>query len=332
MKTRTTVAATSTSTSIDSVPVLDASTLSDPEVLRQIDRACREWGFFQIVQHGIDTEASQALHHEMRAFFDQPLAAKREVERSAENPWGFYDRELTKNTRDSKEIFDCGPAFDTKTPTPWPSHSPGFRRASQDFMHSCERLAFRLLGAISTNLGMPPEYLDDHFRPMHTSFLRLNYYPVYPAHPTSPDSEPPTEARLGIHQHTDAGALTLLLKDEVPGLEVFREQRWHLVEPRKDAIVVNIGDIVQVWSNDRYPAALHRVRASTERARYSAPYFFNPAYKCRYAPLPTTIDSGTPARYSPISWAEFRSLRAAGDYQDQGEEIQIDHYRIEDTL
>ena len=97
---------------------------------------------------------------------------------------------------------------------------------------------------------------------------------------------------------------------------------------RADALVVNIGDIVQVWSNDRYRAALHRVTTNTERDRYSVPFFLNPAYAAHYAPLPSTVDASHPPRYRPINWGEFRRLRTAGDYADQGEEVQISHYAV----
>jgi len=312
----------------DSIPVIDASRLRDSASLHAIDQACRSWGFFQVVRHGIDRNVIENLKREMRAFFAQPLEVKRRVERSAVNPWGFYDRELTKNTRDWKQIFDCGSDNDPKQRTPWPAGSPEFRRALMEFMGSCERLAFGLLGAISTNLGMSSHYLARGFQPAHTSFLRLNYYPVCSAPELPSGVQTPDRGHLGVNHHTDAGAMTILLQDDQPGLEVHREGRWHLVEPRSDALVINIGDIVQVWSNDRYRAALHRVRASSERERYSAPFFFNPAYDTSYAPLPTTIDAGSPARYRPIRWGDFRALRAAGDYQDCGEEVQIDHYRI----
>ncbi len=112
------------------------------------------------------------------------------------------------------------------------------------------------------------------------------------------------------------------------GLEVLRDGAWHGVAPRAGALVVNIGDIVQVWFNDRYRAAVHRAVTHAARDRYSAPFFFNPSYDARYAPLPATVDAQRPARYRPIAWREFRALRAAGDYADLGEEVQIHHYRL----
>lgn len=316
-------------TTLSQVPVIDVSRRSGPETLRAVDHACREWGFFQVVNHGIDAGVTRALQREMRAFFGLPLPAKRAVERSAANPWGFYDRELTKNTRDWKQVFDCGPETDPRMPTPWPTRPRGFRTAARGFADACEGLAFRLLAAISANLGMPPGHLAAGFVPRHTSFLRLNYYPVCPQPARPTDVRTPSQGYLGVNHHTDAGALTLLLQDDQPGLEVFRDDRWHLVEPRSDALVVNIGDIVEVWSNGGYRAALHRVRASADRERFSVPYFFCPAYETSYAPLPTTIGARAPARYRPIPWGEFRALRAAGDYRDCGEEVQIDHYLTE---
>ncbi|MEX2495762.1 MAG: 2OG-Fe(II) oxygenase family protein [Woeseia sp.] len=137
-----------------------------------------------------------------------------------------------------------------------------------------------------------------------------------------------TDGYLGVNHHSDAGVLTILLQDEQPGLEIFRRGRWHLVEPCRDALVINIGDIVQVWSNDRYRAALHRVVTSPDAERFSVPFFLNPSWETEYAPLPTMVDDSHPARYRPINWCEFRSRRAAGDYADYGEEVQISQYYV----
>ena len=313
--------------SMENIPVVSIRRLDSRETLRAVDAGCREWGFFQVVDHGLDEGTVTALHREMREFFRQPIERKHAISRTADNPWGFYDRELTKNTRDWKQIYDYGPADGGAIRPQWPEALPGFRPAVESFYRACERLAFRLLGAVSVNLGMPPGHLEAGFRPLHTSYLRLNYYPKCPAPARMAGLSTPTEGHLGINHHTDAGALTLLLQDEQPGLEVYRDSRWHLVEPRSDALVVNIGDIVQVWSNDRYRASLHRVIAHADAERFSAPFFLNPAYVADYAPLPTTTDAAHPPAYRAINWGEFRALRAAGDYADCGEEVQISHYR-----
>ncbi len=311
----------------ESIPVIDIEHLHDRSTLAELDEACREWGFFQVVNHGIDEHKIRRLMTEARGFFAEPVPVKRAISRTADNPWGFFDRELTKNTPDWKQIYDYGPADGGHRRPQWPRQRPWFRSAVLDYYAACESLAFRLLGAVATNLGMAARSLEAGFRPRHTSFLRLNYYPRCPR-PERPDGvSTPKTGHLALNHHTDAGALTLLLQDEQPGLEVCRNRAWHLVEPRGDALVVNIGDIVQVWSNDRYTAALHRVVASTEAERFSAPFFFSPAYTTVYAPLRTAVDAGDAPRYRPIRWGEFYAKRAAGDYADLGEEVQISHYR-----
>jgi isopenicillin N synthase-like dioxygenase len=309
-----------------SVPVIDIAALEKTDSRRAIDAACRDWGFFQVTGHGIADDVITDLVDAMRAFFRQPPDAKREILRTAENPWGYFDQELTKNTRDWKEVYDYGPADGKEIEPQWPEALPGFEAAIQNYYVHCERVAYRILSALSMNLGLPPTGLEKYFGASHTSFLRLNHYPACPT-PASPDGlNAAADGYLGVNHHTDAGVLTLLLQDDQPGLQVFRDGVWHLVEPRRDALVVNIGDIVQVWSNDRYRAALHRAITSPVAGRFSVPFFLNPSYETDYAPLPTTVDEKHPARYRSINWGEFRARRAAGDYADYGEEVQITQY------
>ena len=163
---------------------------------------------------------------------------------------------------------------------------------------------------------MPADFLADGFAGDHTSFLRLNYYP--------PCEEP--DLHLGISPHSDAGALTVLVHDGNPGLQFRHEGQWHSLDAEMGSLIINIGDIVQVWSNDLYRAPLHRVLAGVQD-RCSAPYFYNPRYDTNYAPLPGALGEDAP-HYRSINWGEFRAGRAAGDYADLGEEIQISHFRV----
>jgi isopenicillin N synthase-like dioxygenase len=298
---------------------------------QQIDDACRNWGFFHVVDHGLDRSLINQIRHQMVAFFSMSAEQKSHISRTADNPWGYYDQELTKNIRDWKEIYDVGPAFTTNNnllvEPQWPASLPEFRQVISRYVEANERLAISILEIIARNLAADPQMLRGDFQPDHTSFLRMNYYPVCPQ-PANPEGLlEPDDGHLGINRHTDSGAITLLLQDDQPGLQVYHDQTWHLVTPVPDAITVNIGDIVQVWSNDRYKAALHRVLASASSARYSVPFFFNPSYASDYAPLPSVVTSDNPAHYRKINWGEFRDARAAGDYANQGEEIQISQFR-----
>ena len=181
-------------------------------------------------------------------------------------------------------------------------------------------LGLGLLGSICIALGESSATLNPFFLKNHTSFLRFNYYPsISERFPLNSVEE------FGIHPHTDAGALTVLAQDDVPGLQIRKDDTWHTVVPAEDSFIINIGDMLQVWSNDRYKAPEHRVLASGKRARYSVPFFYNPSYETVCTPL---VAQSEDSHYKAISWREFRSGRAAGDYADLGEEIQISWYRI----
>lgn len=297
-------------------PVIDIADAERALVHKQIDDACRDWGMFQIVGHGFDARLFAALRRQMSALFSMPLEEKLTIARSAKNPWGFYDRELTRHTRDWKQVYDYGPPDGGDLVPQFPAKLPAFEPIIRAFYDACDELSLRLVRIMARNLGMPPESLDAHFRPTHTSFVRYNYYPACPA----------LAKPLGVNPHTDSGAVTLLVQD-APALEVSRNGEWWLVEPVPGALTVNIGDVMQVWSNDEYTAPLHRVLA-TEEERFSAPFFFNPSYATNYAPLPSVVDSRHPPRYRPINWRQFRDQRAAGDYADAGEYMQISRYAI----
>ncbi|HSK02616.1 MAG TPA: 2OG-Fe(II) oxygenase family protein [Kofleriaceae bacterium] len=330
-----------TAENLDTAPVADAALglaipvidLREPRarVVDEIAAACAAWGFFQIIGHGLDAALIERAVTETRAFFAAPKPAKRTLSRSRENPWGFFDRELTKNARDKKEIFDIGPdagGAPIEGPfsgaTPWPSWQPGFEPILRAYFAACTVGAARLMTLVYEGLGAPARQLADGFGADHASFLRLNYYPV--EDPLA--GEAGDRADLGIHHHTDAGALTLLLQDEISGLQVYRDGLWHDVRPIAGALVINIGDMVQVWSNDRYRAPVHRVLGMDRVERLSLPFFYNPAYRATIAPLANLVDPDHPARYRPISWSEFRRRRADGDFADYGAEVQISHYRL----
>lgn len=317
--------------SLDTVPVVD---LSDrPErVSAAVASACEAWGFFQLVGHGLDVSLLRDAMAEARAFFAASAGAKLALSRGRDNPWGYYDRELTKNRRDKKEIFDIGPEGTGREDdadvffgaTPFPAWRPEFRRIQRAYFAACTDLAHRLLAPVAAGLDTDPELLASAFRGAHTSFLRLNHYPTRdPVGPVAGEA-----AGLGIHHHTDAGALTLLLTDGRPGLEVLKDDTWRDAPSPPEGLIVNIGDMVQVWSNDRYPAPLHRVRAMEVEPRLSLAFFFNPAYSAVIRPLPATVGPGTPARYLDLPWGEFRRRRADGDYADYGAEVQISDYRV----
>ena len=298
-------------------PLLDM-TGTESDITKSLAAVCVDWGFFQVNGHGISADLLQSALDVSRAFFNQPPGDKQALSRTKEQPWGYYDRELTKNLRDRKEIFDFGHTDSV----PWPSTPPNFEAVTREFSAAVHALGIRLSVLIAQALGLStqPVLSLSH---QHTSFTRLNHYPV--EDPLTHSSAPPA-GPFGISRHTDAGVITVLLQDAVSGLQMQHQGNWINVPARPHTLTINLGDMFQVWANDRITAPLHRVLASTATERFSIAYFLNPGEECVIAPLLQPGFEGQ-ARYDAIHWAEFRGMRSLGDYGNYGEEVQINHYQ-----
>lgn len=310
------------------IPVIDVSDLESPAVLDQLALACKRWGFFQAVNHSLDTSRLQALAHD---FFALPLDVKLAVKRRRDNARGYANDELTKQKVDWKEIFDfggpCVPRADANAcadgVSQWPAQlGDAFERDLMRYFNEAARLSHRLLRALAASVGLNATAAAECFA-QHTSFQRLNYYPVLPQAP---------EGTLGISRHTDAGALTLLWQEPgVSSLQVYsgyKEDRgdgaWVTVHPLDGALTVNIGDMFHVMTGGVCAAPEHRVLTNPTRARLSSPFFFNPGFDCNVS----VMLAQAPQRFRPINWGVFRSKRFEGDYADVGEETQIEHFEI----
>ena len=205
----------------------------------------------------------------------------------------------------------------------WPD-IPGFKETLSSLADAMHQIALNLVDEVALSLNAHID-LEEAFGE-HSSFLRLNYYPRCDEPATDTLNLVPASGELGISHHSDAGALTVLIQDGQPGLQVYNNGRWIDTGSTRGAMLINIGDVVQVWSNDAYRAPLHRVVANSHTTRISIPYFLNPAYAYSYAPL------GPKPRYREINWGEFRAQRSAGDYADLGSEIQISDYALTDAI
>ena len=329
--------------STPNVPTLDlggCATSPTINVVSAVADAAEHFGFFQVINHGIPDAEIDAIWHATRSFFALPIEEKRQILRSKENSRGYYDRELTKNARDQKEVLDIAhvPFPDRADDDPSNHHSidginqwpqlTNFREAVITYLASCNELAHWLLAAFCEGLGEHADHLRESFGPEQTSFLRMNHYPLDDVLSAEEAADVTELGDMALHHHSDSGALTLLLQDEVGGLQVEHDGRWIDVAPTPGALVVNTGDMMQVWSNDRYRAALHRVAPREQAPRMSLPYFFNPSYATNYAPLAGSIIAGTAANYRSINWGEFRQARADGDFADYGAEVQIADFRL----
>ena len=316
------------------VPTVDLSAPTATE-LTAVDAACRDHGFFLLVGHGAEQLIAD-MWRITEAFFAQDETVKGPVRRTVDNPFGYWDRELTKRKRDHKEVFDyADPSGPTGHLNRWPAGHDEFRTTLIEFYDTFSQLATDTLGVIRDALGLGDEHSAEELGFLNertSSAVRLNHYPV---------GDPvPAEQREGLAElgptalgyHTDPGVLTLLLQDDTGGLQAESTTHgWIDVPPLTDAIVVNLGDTMQVWTNDQYKAAVHRVVPMTERSRYSIPYFSNPPRHTVLEPLTAVMAAeGAGARYRSFGWKEYIAGRMADNFADYGvEDIQISDYLVE---
>ncbi|KAL7118894.1 hypothetical protein ACP275_02G029600 [Erythranthe tilingii] len=331
----------------EGIPLIDLSPLiispdqsdDDPNspllsaLAAEICAACKTWGFFQVINHGVPSHTRRKIDSVSRRFFSLPKHEKKRVSRDESNPTGYYDTEHTKNVRDWKEVFDFTvdePTFIPASHEPdddrlkeminqWPENPPEFRDVCKEYAEEMEKLAYKLLQLIALSLGLEKDRFAGFFE-KQTTFIRLNYYPPCPI----PD------LALGVGRHKDAGALTILGQDNVGGLQVKRKTdgEWVLVKPTPDAYIINVGDIIQVWSNDEYESVEHRVKVNSENERFSIPFFFNPGHDITVEPLEELVNERNPAKYNPYSWGKFFTARKRSNYKKLDvENIQIHHFK-----
>jgi isopenicillin N synthase-like dioxygenase len=288
-------------------------------VAAELGRACREVGFFYVRNHGVPDALMSAMFARSAAFFASAPAEKDEfsIMRSRHNRGyvGIAGESLNLAQADLKEAFNIGLDLAVSDPEVvagkpyrgvnlWPQ-TPGFRDTALDYFNAVWRLGVDLHLAIAADLGLPPTFFADKFdRPMAT--LRLLHYPP---RDTRPDELP------GAGEHTDYGSVTILLTDEVGGLEVRRRDgAWIKAPPIPGAFVCNIGDCLMRWSNDTYVSTPHRVTSPLGRDRYSIAFFLDPNPDALVECLPGCNAPGTAPKYAPILAADYLTQRLVATY------------------
>ncbi|KAK9757504.1 hypothetical protein RND81_01G166700 [Saponaria officinalis] len=272
------------------VPVIDFSKLDGEDrtlTMAQIHNGCQEWGFFQLVNHGI----SEELLERVKRVSSECYKLEREEGFENSKPMKML-KEIIDNESDGKvEGVDWEDVFLLTDDNEWPSTTPGFKETMAEYREELKKLAEKMMEIMDENLGLPKGYINkafnngdsDHKNPENAAFFgtKVSHYPPCP-HP---------ERVTGLRAHTDAGGVILLFQDDkVGGLQMLKGDDWLDVQPVPNAIVINTGDQIEVLSNGRYKSAWHRVLACSEGTRRSIASFYNPSYKATIAPALQLIE------------------------------------------
>ncbi|WP_445681665.1 isopenicillin N synthase family dioxygenase [Radicibacter daui] len=311
---------------LERVPVIDAAGLYSDDIAARrsvataLHQACRDIGFFYVVNHGLEPALMARTFERSHEFFSLPLEKKNEIafHKSAHNRGyvaiGVEKLDPTKKT-DLKEALNFGrevqpgdPEFGQplRGPNQWPADMPDWCADIRHFRSRVDDFAQRLARAFALSLELPEEWFADKIdRPIAT--LRFLHYP--------PQGGAIAEEQIGAGAHTDYGIFTVLFQDEVGGLQVRNVAgEWIDAPPLAGAAVINVGDLMMRWTNDLYLSTPHRVINASGRERYSIAYFFDPNYDAPIETIPTCIPAGEAARYEPTTGGGFIEAKLNATY------------------
>jgi isopenicillin N synthase-like dioxygenase len=307
-------------------PVIDISKFADgPQSGKQalaarVDEVCRATGFVAIVGHGVAPELIAEVQTTAKSFFDLPLGEKLAVQMPYPGyPYGYapFQTEALAGSRgdqtppDLKESFSIGPPDRTLhdsesaeqefrfAPNLWPAEPVEFKQVWLSYYRAMSELAAHLMQIFAVALDLPEDFFADKIDE-HCSAMRALNYPD--------DLTTPSPGQLRAGAHTDYGSVTILLSDPDPGgLEIFTpEGEWVAVPSVPGGFVVNIGDLMARWTNDRWVSTLHRVvcpcadEYGTQR-RQSVAFFHQPNWDTEIRCLPTCLAAGEEPKYTPVT-------------------------------
>ncbi|MGB0114159.1 MAG: 2-oxoglutarate and iron-dependent oxygenase domain-containing protein [Ilumatobacteraceae bacterium] len=321
---------------IDLRPFREGDDVDRQAVATAFDHAATTTGFFSVSGHGVDPALISEMLQVTSEFFDLSPEAKMECfveDRSANRgyaPEGSEALAYSLGERDlPTDLFEAFNAGLELTETQladayfadgrdrffatnvWPSTPSGMREVWLEYMAAVDAVGNDVMSAAAVALGMPA----DHFVPFldkGPTVIRANNYQ------RRVDAPPPVDGQMRMGAHTDYGSITVLLADEVPGLQICDDAgRWHDVAPRDGSFIVNLGDLLAEWSNDRWRSTLHRVVPPPPDAdgavrRRSVAWFQQPNWDAVIECLPSCSSEQNPPRYAPVASGDHLLAKVMG--------------------
>jgi len=316
--------------SLNSIPLVDLGGILDAASPRAaasaeaLHRALSTVGFAYIGGHNVAPETLEAAFAASREFHASTLEQKQSIAINAAHR-GYMGMATSTivtssvatvtrpNMSESLMLMHELPPDDPgrlaglplQGPNQWPDWVPSFKPRVQAYLAEVDALARHVIRLIAISLGMQAHALDGFFA-KPTTFLRLLHYPPQP---------PLEDEQFGSAPHTDYGIITLLAQDNSGGLQVRpKGGDWIEAPPIPGTYVLNVGDMLARWTNERFVSTPHRVINRSGGDRYSLPYFLDPGMDCLIECLPTCTDAGNPPRHAPVRYGEYLMDRLNKNY------------------
>ena len=291
---------------IDLAPLISGDKEGFDEVVYELDEACRNVGFFYVRNHGVPPSLCREIVREAERFFALPIEEKLRYnidEIGTHHGYVPYGSLVITGNPDLQEAYEVcteHPEDDPDYlaghicygPNVWPEALPGYRETVYGYFEAIIRLSHTLCRAFAIALDQPEGFFEPKTR-RTMSQMRLIHYP--------PQEGPLDEDKIGIGAHTDYEIFTVLLQTEHGGLQVGNTAGdWIEAPPIADTLIINLGDMLERWTNGRYVSTPHRVINTSGHERYSFPLFFAAEHNTIVEPLEVFVDANNPPRYPPV--------------------------------
>ncbi|CAM0956408.1 unnamed protein product [Alopecurus aequalis] len=304
------------------LPVVDLASPDLQSAAHAVRKACVESGFFYVTNHGIQDELLETVFAESKKFFELPLEEKMALQRNSSHR-GYtppYAEKLDASSKfqgDLKESFYIGPVGDVdmpNDPNQWPPKErfPSWKDTMKLYHETAMAAGKRILSLIALSLDLDAEFFQKIGAFDHPSAaIRLLHYPG--------EVNEYDNGNYGASAHSDYGMITLLATDGTPGLQICREkdkhpQIWEDVHHIEGALIVNIGDLLERWTNCDFRSTLHRV-VTVGKERYSAAYFLDPSPDLVVQCLESCCCEAYPPRFPPITAGDYLKERFRATYK-----------------
>ncbi|KAI4317611.1 hypothetical protein L6164_025469 [Bauhinia variegata] len=297
--------ATALSPTPANMPIVDFSKLAKgntAEIQAEISKlaaACEEWGFFQVINHEIELNLLESIEKLGREFFMLPLEEKQKYPMAPGTVQGYGQAFVFSEDQklDWCNMFALGIVPDyVRNPSLWPKKPAKFSETVEVYSREVRKLCKNLLKYIALGLSLKEDAFEKLFG-LAVQAIRMNYYP--------PCSRP--DLVLGLSPHSDGSALTVLqqAKGSTVGLQILKDKTWVPLQPIPNALVINIGDTIEVLTNGKYKSVEHRAVANKEKDRLSIVTFYAPSYDVELGPMAEFVNENSPCQYRRYNHGEY---------------------------